>query len=148
MTSAGVPRLDRLGRRGRRALVLALVLVPAALLVGEGVRRNRRPAATREVVEHVIDGDTLILAGGERLRLVDVDAPELHEGKPGHAGPFPEPGAVEAAEALRRLAEGRTVTVTRTGRDSYGRTLGRLRLADGADVSAELLRRGLVRKTD
>ena len=124
------------------------MLVPPALLVGEGVRRGRRPAATREVVEHVIDGDTLILAGGERLRLVDVDAPELHEGKPGHAGPFPEPGAVEAADALRRLVEGRAALVTRTGRDPYGRTLGRLRLEDGTDVCAELLRLGLVKKID
>jgi endonuclease YncB( thermonuclease family) len=142
--------MDRAGRRARWALAVAILLVPAAVLIGDRLRpgrRGRQPQPTREVVERVIDGDTLVLAGGERLRLVDVDAPELHEGKPGHPGPFPEPGAIEATAALRRLVEGRKVLVTRTGRDQYGRTLGRVHLEDGTDICAELLRLKLVRKT-
>ena len=92
----------------------------------------------------MIDGDTVQLASRERVRLLDIDAPELHAGRKGHAGPFPEPGAVEARDALRAMVEGRRVQVERHGRDKYGRTLARV-IVDGVDVGAELLSRGLVK---
>ena len=98
---------------------------------------------SRERVAFVIDGDTVRLAGGERIRLLGIDAPEMRKGKPGRLGPFPEPGAVEATEALREMVEGRVVVVRRRGTDDYGRTLAKLRLEDGVDVGAELVRRGL-----
>jgi endonuclease YncB( thermonuclease family) len=124
--------------RGRLAAAIAAVAAVAVLLA-----RSYHPAVPG-TVEKVIDGDTVVLSGGEHVRLLGIDAPELHPGRPGRAGPFPEPGAVEACEALRALVEGRTLRVERRGRDRYGRTLARLRLPDGRDVSEELLKRRLV----
>jgi len=124
--------------RGTFATVVLTLAVGAVV-----VARSCRPSAPG-TVERVLDGDTVVLAGGEHVRLLGIDAPELHPGRPGHNGPFPEPGAEAAAAALRGLVEGKLVRVERHGRDRYGRTLARLGLPDGTDVSEELLRRGLV----
>ena len=124
--------------RGPLAALVAALVAAAVLLA-----RSHHPAAPG-TVEKVIDGDTVVLSGGEHVRLLGIDAPELHPGRPGRAGPFPEPGAAEARDALRALVAGQTLRVERHGRDRYGRTLARLFLADGTDVSEELLRRGLV----
>ncbi len=91
------------------------------------------------VVDHVIDGDTVILAGGERVRLIGINAPE-RENRGAPAQPF----SLEARLALAQLVEKRRVRIA-VGvqpRDRYGRTLAYLSLPDGGDVQRELLRRG------
>jgi micrococcal nuclease len=69
-------------------------------------------ALTQATVLRVIDGDTLELVGGERVRLIGVDAPE-----PGR------PGALEATHFVRERVEGRTVWLEADGanRDRFGR---------------------------
>ncbi len=62
-------------------------------------RADQVPAAT---VDFVIDGDTVILDGGERVRLIGINAPEL-ETEEAPAQPFAE----EATRALAQLAEKR-----------------------------------------
>ena len=57
------------------ALVAALV----ANTEGRGERSESR--TTRYVVARVVDGDTLVLRGGDRVRLIQIDAPELGEGE-------------------------------------------------------------------
>jgi len=69
---------------------------------------------TEAVVERVIDGDTFVLATGERVRFIGVDAPEIGE-----------PGADEATEFVRELTEGQTVWLESDGND-FDR-FGRLR---------------------
>jgi len=88
----------------------------------------------------VVDGDTLLLEGGERVRLLGVDAPELaREGRAGEAG------AKEAKEFLRRLAEGRRVRLELDGepKDKYGRTLAYVFTEEGEMANEELIRAGL-----
>ncbi|MHC4914114.1 MAG: thermonuclease family protein [Planctomycetota bacterium] len=144
MASRGAGKLDRAGRRFGWSVLVVLVLAPVLLLArGRFLEKKKRPRESRERVAHVVDGDTLRLAGGERVRLAGIDAPEMREGKPGRSGPFPEPGAVEATEALRSMAENETVRVIRLGEDRYGRTLAKIYLSDGTDVGGELVRRGL-----
>ena len=60
----------------------------------------------------VIDGDTLELVGGERVRLIGVDSPE-----PGR------PGALEATHFVRERVKGRAVWLEADGanRDRFGR---------------------------
>lgn len=94
----------------------------------------------RAAVERVIDGDTLVLRGGQRLRLIGIDAPEMR-----HEGGGPEAYAREAREALVDLSSGRVVGVQygQSPHDRYGRGLAHLFLANGDNVQASLLRRGL-----
>lgn len=93
-------------------------------------------------VSYVVDGDTIYLQGGEKVRLVGVNTPEL--------GPPAENGAVEAKE----FAENLCPTGTQIGlnvddldpTDKYGRTLAVVYVEiDGVwtNLNAELLQRGL-----
>lgn len=147
MTTRSEGKLNRAGRRVVLS-VLGTLLLTGVMLLARGrmgwSRRRSSAKDTRERVEFVIDGDTVKLAGGERVRLLGIDAPEMREGKPGHRGPFPEPGAREATAALRKMVEGKVVRVRRRGRDKYERTLAKLYLEDGTDVGAALVRGGLV----
>ncbi|HWT92347.1 MAG TPA: thermonuclease family protein [Solirubrobacteraceae bacterium] len=94
-------------------------------------------------VERVVDGDTLKLAGGDRVRLIGVDTPETK--KPG----TPVQCFGKAASAFtERLVEGRRVTLAFDAEreDRYGRLLAYItRASDGLDVNAELVRRGYAR---
>ncbi|MCL1999262.1 MAG: thermonuclease family protein [Turicibacter sp.] len=64
------------------------------------------------VVERVIDGDTIVLTNGERVRFIGIDAPEIGE-----------PGADLATEFVRNQIDGQTVWLSSSGndRDSFGR---------------------------
>ncbi len=91
---------------------------------------------------YVIDGDTARLRGGERVRVLNIDAPEISK-------PRCEAEAAlgfRAKERLARLLSGARVTIHRCdgGRceDQYGRTLARLE-ANGRDVGETLISEGL-----
>lgn len=89
-----------------------------------------------------IDGDTL-RCGGERIRLLAIDTPEM----PGHCrrGRRCAPGDPYAAtESLSRMLTGRA-EIARTGRDRYGRTLARVRV-NGVDLSDYQLAQGVARR--
>jgi endonuclease YncB( thermonuclease family) len=88
-------------------------------------------------VSSVGDGDTLDVRGGERVRLVQIDAPELGEG---------ECYGREAQAELRRLVRpGSLVDLEADpgldGEDRFGRLL-RYVHAGGTNVNVELVRRG------
>jgi micrococcal nuclease len=87
----------------------------------------------------VVDGDTFVLAGGERVRLIGIDTPEtVHPHKPiEHLGP-------EASEFAKRLLSGQMVRLEFDvqERDRYGRLLAYVYLEDGTFVNAEILRQG------
>jgi micrococcal nuclease len=71
----------------------------------------------RFVVSRIIDGDTMELMGGDRLRLLALDTPE--EGETFYA---------EATELLSQLSLGETARIeySHRRRDKYGRLLGYL----------------------
>ena len=86
-----------------------------------------------------IDGDTL-RCGSERVRLIGIDAPEL----PGHCAPWRRCVAGDprrSKAALARLVADRPVTLTRLGRDRYGRTLA-LANAGGVNLACAQIRDG------
>lgn len=95
--------------------------------------------ATARRCERVVDGDTVILDGGERVRLVGVDTPELHR-----QGTPVQYFAREASAFTRRLVAGKRVRLDhdQERKDKYGRTLGYLWLEDGTFVNFEIVRRG------
>ena len=81
-----------------------------------------------------------MLRDGQRLRLIGIDAPETRDD-----GRGPEAYAREARAALVDLSSGRVVGVQygQSPHDHYGRGLVHLFLANGDNVQASLLRRGL-----
>jgi micrococcal nuclease len=89
-------------------------------------------------VERVVDGDTLKLAGGERVRLIGVDTPETkHPTKP------VEPLGPEAAAFTRKHVEKRHVRLQfdRERRDQFGRILAFV-FAEDFFLNEELIRAG------
>ena len=91
------------------------------------------------VVERVVDGDTIKLSTGERVRLIGVDTPEtVHPRKP------VEYFGKEASAFTKRLCEGKVVRLEydQTTRDKYGRLLAYVYLEDGTFVNAEIVRQG------
>lgn len=89
-------------------------------------------------VARVIDGDTVVLASGERVRYLGIDAPELD-----HPSDGIECFGREAAERNRELVAGRLVRLQadQTDRDEFGRLLRYVYVND-LFVNAELVRGG------
>lgn len=130
--------------RAAPALLLGLLLatlppVPATAAGGAALRQG----GTGQV-RAIVDGDTLALATGDRVRLVGIQAPKLPLGRHG----FPAwPLAAEAKAALAALTLGKTVTLSYGGRrvDRHGRLLAHLHDPKRRWIQGEMLRRGLAR---
>jgi len=89
------------------------------------------------------DGDSIRLCSGERVRLLGVDAPEMHGCRP--RGRHCAPGdPVASRDNLRRLIAGRTLRIERITRDRYGRTIAQV-WAGGVNLSCAQLAGGFAR---
>ncbi len=109
------------------------------------------PVRWRTVLR-VVDGDTLVLDGEEKVRLLGIDAPESSmndklRADAERARTDPETirlAGVRAAAHLRRLIGHQAVrlTVDRNLNDKYGRTLAYVWLADGRMANREMVRAG------
>ena len=94
------------------------------------------PPLKTATVTQVIDGDTIVIDTGQRVRYIGIDTPEIY--------PEREAYGMEAWGANRELVEGKEVILERdvSETDKYGRLL-RYVYADKVFVNGELVRRGL-----
>jgi len=86
----------------------------------------------------VLDGDTIVIGGGQKVRYAGLNTPESH-----HPDKLPEYCGQEAFEANRRLVAGQTVRLEFDARrrDKYGRLLAYV-YVNSLFVNAELIRQG------
>lgn len=92
-------------------------------------------------INHVIDGDTVILKDGRHVRLIGINAPEI-----GRNGKQSEQGAETARKYLLSLVSGHKHILLKFDSqhfDRYKRTLAHLFLPDGKNIQASLLAEGL-----
>lgn len=104
---------------------LLLLFLAAHAASGETIRGK---------VIAVSDGDTLTLLTDRReikIRLTEIDAPELKQAF-----------GTRARQSLGELCGRHAATVQSSGRDRYGRVLGRVECG-GVDANAEQVRRGM-----
>ncbi len=90
-------------------------------------------------VKRVIDGDTLLLINGERVRLIGVDTPETkHPQKP------VQYFGREAYLFTKQMVDGKEARFDfeRQKRDRYGRLLAYVYLLDGTFLNAEIIKQG------
>ena len=112
-------------------LVLAVSVVAAIVIIDD----DRGSADSRAVVTQVVDGDTVVIDSGKRVRLIGVDTPERDTC-----------GFAAATAAMRRMVEDRTVVLVNPDSvqdlDAYGRLL---RFVDvgGTDAGLAQIRSGL-----
>ncbi|MFN3919023.1 MAG: thermonuclease family protein [Methylohalobius sp.] len=129
---------------GALALALAATFVAVHPWELEGAVAGARaaafpPPATYQRVVYVYDGDTVQLADGRRVRLLNINAPEIKtHSKRG------EPSGEPAKRALERLTRGKRVRLEYDAQtqDHYGRTLAYLFTEDGLHVNLTLVKQG------
>jgi len=120
-------------RKSRRYILIIALILLLVLVRFVGEIGPERTAGERFMVARVIDGDTVELTDGEKVRLLGIDTPERGD-------PFYDSARV----ILESLVAGRALEAeyAKRRRDSYGRILAFL-FADTTFVNAALLRSGL-----
>ncbi len=126
---------------------ISLALAPAVILDIVGAQcqqpENQIHIERTAIVSVVIDGDTISLESGEKVRFVGINTPETLTDPPEEGGP-------EAKEFLQNACPPGTEVGLNVDdlkpKDHYGRTLAVVYLRDGnswKNLNAEILRRGL-----
>ncbi len=104
------------------------------------------------MVERVIDGDTIVLSNGEKVRFIGIDTPEISQSsklyedarRTGQDIRIIQELGQEAYEFTKNLLEGKRVRLEFDvdQRDRYGRLLAYVFLEDGTFVNAKILEEG------
>ena len=136
------PRTRRPLTPATTAILIFVVLAIVRIAVFRPELASDGKPRTKVFVQHVIDGDTLVLRDGRHVRMLGIDAPEA-----GFHGKSPEPFSVEATDWLRDRIEGREVAlrIDYPKTDRYGRTLAWVFEPDGTLVNAQMLSAGRVK---
>lgn len=106
------------------------------------IKKTSEPADVSVAkVVRVIDGDTIEIEGGEKVRYIGIDAPETVE-----PGKSVQCFGREATAKNKELVEGKTVRLKKdlTDRDKYNRLL-RYVFVGGNLINAELVQLGFAR---
>jgi micrococcal nuclease len=129
--------------RWQTFILLISLFLGSVLAVAAGEGRGR--------VSWIYDGDTVMVDGVGKVRLLGIDTPEKEASERDktfrRAGIPPRQlrrGAQRATDFLIRNAKGQVVTLTfdREKKDRYGRTLAYVTLPDGRMLNRELIRTG------
>jgi len=104
------------------------------------------------LVKRAIDGDTLQLEDGERVRLIGIDTPEMHESDKLYRDSQRTKQDIRTIKELGRrayaftknLVEGKRVSLEfdMEKHDKYGRLLAYVYLKDGTFVNADIVKQG------
>jgi micrococcal nuclease len=147
-------------------IVVAISMLTAGLLHAGDWDKEYHPSGTVKfgipfgdegnyddiLVNRVVDGDTLQLETGERVRLIGIDTPELHESsklqrdaeRSGQDKKAIKQLGELAYEFTRKLVEAKQVRLEFDAekKDKYGRLLAYVYLSDGTFVNAEIVKQG------
>ena len=68
-------KISQIKRIPRPALIIIIVLIAYNLITGVKVPENFENME-KTLVERAVDGDTIIISGGERVRMIGINTPE------------------------------------------------------------------------
>jgi len=104
------------------------------------------------LVKKAVDGDTLVLETGERVRLIGIDTPEMHESDKLYRDSQRTKTDIATIQAMgrqaweftKKLVEGKHVSLEFDVQkhDKYKRLLAYVYLTDGTFLNAEIVRGG------
>lgn len=123
----------------RRWTVMVIVLI-GSLGVYAVERWMGKPDAPVLGNAFVADGDTLTISG-MRIRLIDIDAPELDQTCTDAQG-RDWPCGRQASAQLRSRVRGHDLTCQPKSIDKYGRKLATCTLPDGTDINGWMVQQG------
>lgn len=131
------------------------VFIGVALLAG--VAGGAGIAGDYYFVNRVVDGDTVVLSNGEKVRLIGIDTPEVYESGKLHSDAERTGKDIKTIQALGKKAseytkkrlDGKQVRIEFDQnneyirhKDKYGRLLAYIYLPDGTFFNAEIIRDG------
>jgi len=123
-----------------RLAVLVLLAALAALLSARAPGTAKPPGGQLARIAYVVDGDTVGLTNGQRVRFVQIDTPEVYNSLEcyGEQASAVTKGLLPAGTLVRLYPEPATDSV-----DAYGRLLRYVvRVRDGLNVNVRLVRVG------
>lgn len=145
----------RMGRELKYLQVLALAVASVVYLGIKSIPAQKDHAiasGSSYVVERVIDGDTIKLSDGSRVRLIGVDTPEVHYSDKLVADARRSGKDIKTIQSLGRRASaftkdlclGKAVRLEYDveAKDRYGRRLAYVYLEDGTFLNARLIEEG------
>jgi len=117
-------------RKKESLLLLAIFVV--SIFLYNNIFQGKAIEREKIIVTNVIDGDTIVISGGERARLLGIDTPEK--------GEF---FYKEAKARLEQLVENKEVLLEKEGenKDKYDRLL-RYIFIDDANINLKLVEEG------
>jgi micrococcal nuclease len=118
--------------------MMAVRLVAAALALAFAMHVTAAPATTTGLrIDHVTDGDTVVLTNDQRVRLVQIDTPEIYFGRECYASQASAAtrGLLKPGTLIALVKEPATDSV-----DQYDRLLRYvIRVRDGLNVNLRLV---------
>lgn len=122
--------------------IKSLIIIFLALLVSYFYPNTIKNSGNKIIVSRVIDGDTIVLQTGEKLRYIGIDTPEINFGK------NPECYALKAKEFNQKLVEKKEIKIEKdvSEKDKFGRLLRYVFIEDEASSSAIFVNEYLVRQ--
>ncbi len=122
----------------RPALVIIIILIAYNLFTGNDVPENFENME-KTVVERVVDGDTVVISGGERVRMIGINTPESVK----EAGEVEYYGD-EASKYSKNKLEGKMVYLEKdvSNKDDYDRLLRYIYLEDGTFYNELIVKEG------
>ena len=133
-------------------VIIGLLVLPAIFFLNQQKAKFVKEDYAGLYVKRSVDGDTLVLSDGERVRLIGIDTPEVHESEKLYRDSRRSGQDIRTIQALGRrswdftksLVEGKPVRLEFDveKRDKYGRLLAYVYLEDGQFVNAEIVCQG------
>jgi len=120
----------------RTAILLVMLFLPSIVSAGTlSIIGNERWVS----VAKVYDGDTFKTRSGEKIRLLNLNTPEIQ-----HRDSRAQVGGNKAAAALKKLILGKQVRLSfdKEKKDRYGRTLAHVWMQDGLWVNQYMIEQG------
>jgi len=138
-------------RKMSKKIVSALFLM-SLVITGCQASSGRDYVYGNILVTRAVDGDTLVLENKERVRLIGIDTPEMHESNKLYRDARRSGQEVEAIKRLgrqayeftKKLVEGKRVRLEFDVEryDKYKRILAYVYLGDGTFVNAKIVEEG------
>ena len=131
-------KISQIKKIPKPALIIIIIIIAYNIISTEKPPENFENMK-KTVVERVVDGDTIIISGGERLRMIGINTPESvkEAGEVEHFG-------IEASKYTKDKLEGKTIYIEKdvSDRDDYGRLLRYIYLEDGTFYNEKIVKEG------
>jgi len=132
--------------------VILLLFLMALVITGCQTSCGKDSVYNNILVTRAVDGDTLVLENRQRVRLIGIDTPEMHESNKLYRDAQRSGQSIESIQRLgrqayeftKKLVEGKRVRLEFDVEryDKYKRILAYVYLGDGTFVNAKIVEEG------